>query len=701
MKTNYFYSLLTCVIVLVTLDVRGQENQLDEDLYALSLEDLMNIPIQSASKKAETLFDAPLSSYTITRSDIDRSGAPSIMEALRLAPGVIVREQSNGMYDIHIRGMENLTRTNGNFMKTNIYTLVMIDNRPVFNHGLGGTYWESLPVDINDVERIEIVRGPSSPLFGPNAVTGVINIITKRMNREEAFVNANVQSGNLNPAIANASIGKRLGNKFSVIVSGNFQDRRRYDDSYYNSSTGEYQPLEEYITDGTLRSMKYPNPERSLNKWGVNGYLNYKASEKTSIDLSLSTQGSSFQRQFLGSSFDYGTTKTSAANLAVNAGGLKFRTSYVDGHILDVNYDLPHGEYDYLVADAIAEYDIKLGTNYAITPGISIQSAEFDDTDYVNPNDGDVGYFNSSNKINTTAGFLRADLNFSKKFRVITGVRVDKFSTPDDAYLAYEFASTYKINENNLVRAAITRSNSGSFLGYNHLNIGGLVVGNENLDVFTLDMLELGYRLQLTKNLQFDIDAFRQTADNLTAIIQTSTNQEFQNIPTTATQTGVTLSVNFVPNDKIQFKPFVTIQKTETQDLPSIYLDPAFAQSIGMPVAYGDSEHLYTPGSYGGFYFNFRATQKLNVNLNGYYFSKQTNYDGSYDAENPDANPEQYEEGQISAKFLLNVKVSYELIKGLNGFVAGRNCLGSSSREFYGSEKTKGLFLVGLSYRMN
>ncbi len=368
---------------------------------------------------------------------------------------------------------------------------------------------------------------------------------------------------------------------------------------------------------------------------------------------------------------------------------------------MDVNYDLPHGEYDYWVADAIAEYDIKLGTNYAITPGVSIQSAEFDDTDYVNLNDGDVGYFNSSNKINTTAGFLRADLNFSKKFRVIAGVRVDKFSTPDDADLAYEFASTYKINENNLVRAAITRSNSGSFLGYNHLNIGGLVVGNENLDIFTLDMLELGYRLQLTKNLQFDIDAFRQTADNLTAILQTNTNQEFQNILTTATQTGVTLSVNFVPNDKIQFKPFVTLQMTETEDLPSVYLDPAFAQSIGMPVAYGDSEHRYTPGSYGGFYFNFRATQKLNVNLNGYYFSKQTNYDASYDAENPDANPAQYEEGQISAKFLLNAKVSYEIVKGLNGFVSARNCFGSSSREFYGSEKTKGLFLVGLSYRMN
>jgi iron complex outermembrane receptor protein len=155
--------------------------------------------------------------------------------------------------------------------------------------------------------------------------------------------------------------------------------------------------------------------------------------------------------------------------------------------------------------------------------------------------------------------------------------------------------------------------------------------------------------------------------------------------------------VNFVPNQKLQFKPFITLQKTETEDLPSLYVDP----SLGIPVTYSNSEHLHTPGSFGGFYFNYGATNKLNINLNGYYFGKHTNYDASFDAGNPDTDPEQYKQGQISGKFLLNVKVSYEVINGLNVFVGGRNLLGSSSREFYGSEQTKGLFLAGLSYKMN
>src|SRR6187549_1458526 len=240
MKT--IYGLLITISLLNTTKSWAQE--LEIDYYALSLEELMNIPIESASKKEETLFDAPLSSYTITRSDIDKAGSTSIMEALRLAPGVIVREQTNGVYDIHIRGFDNILRYSEDFTKSNLSTLVMIDNRPVFNHNLGGTFWEALPVDLNDVERIEIVRGPSAPLFGPNAVTGVINIITKRVSEGKTMVSANVQMGSPATTIANASVGKNFG-KFSTIVSGNFQKRDRFDDTYFLPATQDYYTVDQ------------------------------------------------------------------------------------------------------------------------------------------------------------------------------------------------------------------------------------------------------------------------------------------------------------------------------------------------------------------------------------------------------------------------------------------------------------------------
>lgn len=652
----------------------------------------MNIPINSASKKSETLFDAPLSSYTITKAEIEKSGAPTIMEALRLAPGVIVREQANGMYDIHIRGMENLTRTNGTFFKTNAYTLVMIDNRPVFNHGLGGTYWESLPVDVNDVERIEIVRGPSSPLFGPNAVTGVINIITKRMDTKDTMLSVNAQGGTLGTYATNLSVGKKFSDKFSMIVSGNLQNRDRVDSDYYNEGNGVYEP--------TNNPTRYDDQSRALNKWGVNGYLTYTANEDISFDLSLATQGSEFQKIFISNPLSEGSTENTSANLTAKIHGLDIRTSYLTGHNIDFKSNAPYAEYDFNVADFVAEYNIHIGEKFKITPGFSYQTTTFDDRDYVDPNQGIIGLFNAENSINTIAGYVRADLAFTEKWRVLGGLRLDKFSDPDDSYLAYELATTYKINEKNLVRAAFTKSNSGSFIGYNFVNIGGGQLGKTDLDLFTLTMIEVGYRVQISPKLQLDIDAFQQNADNLTAILQIDGvgTQQFMNVPTTATQIGTTISFNYVPNEKFQIKPFFTFQKTETKDLASIYLDPSLPSPPFPSVSYSDSKHEYTPGSYGGFYLNYQPINKFYINVSGYYFTKQTQYDQSYDV--ADENTPQYGFGQVDGKFMLNAKVSYEVVKGLNVFANARNLTGAKSREFYAGDQTAGLYMFGASFNL-
>ena len=115
-------------------------------------------------------------------------------------------------------------------------------------------------------------------------------------------------------------------------------------------------------------------------------------------------------------------------------------------------------------------------------------------------------------------------------------------------------------------------------------------------------------------------------------------------------------------------------------------------------MTYSNSTHRYTPGSYGGFYFNYRPTSKLNINLSSYYFGKQTQYDGSYDAN--DTSTPQYTYGQIQSKFMLNAKISYELVKNLNVFVSGRNILNSASREFYAADRTAGLYTRGLSYNL-
>jgi len=136
----------------------------------LTLEQLLDIPVISVSKKMEMVADAPAAVYVITSEDIIRSGVTTIPDALRMAPGVDVARSDSNSWAISIRGF-NSTLANK--------LLVLIDGRTVYNPVFGGALWEAHDLMLEDVERIEVVRGPGGTLWGANAVNGVINITTK------------------------------------------------------------------------------------------------------------------------------------------------------------------------------------------------------------------------------------------------------------------------------------------------------------------------------------------------------------------------------------------------------------------------------------------------------------------------------------------------------------------------------------------
>lgn len=141
------------------------------DLKHMSLEQLSQIEVTTPSKQPEKISRTPAAIYVITADDIRRAGVNSIPEALRLAPGVEVARIDADKWSIGIRGFgSRLTRD----------VLVLIDGRTVYTTLLAGTYWEVQDVLLEDVDRIEVIRGPGGTIWGPNAVNGVINIITKR-----------------------------------------------------------------------------------------------------------------------------------------------------------------------------------------------------------------------------------------------------------------------------------------------------------------------------------------------------------------------------------------------------------------------------------------------------------------------------------------------------------------------------------------
>ena len=140
------------------------------DLADFTLEQLSNVVVTSVSRREETLLRAPASIYVISGADIRRSGAPSLPEALRLAPNLHVARVDASQYAITARGFNSTTANK---------LLVLIDGRAVYTPLFSGTFWDAQDVMLEDVERIEVISGPGATLWGANAVNGVINVITK------------------------------------------------------------------------------------------------------------------------------------------------------------------------------------------------------------------------------------------------------------------------------------------------------------------------------------------------------------------------------------------------------------------------------------------------------------------------------------------------------------------------------------------
>ena len=215
------------------------------DIMGVSMDDLfamiMNKSVSSASKKAEDSFKSPLASTVITKAEIRSYGITSLEEALRLVPGMIVQERTNGMYDIHIRGLNNIPDNQMMLYTENMNTLLMIDGRIAHNYATGGIDFTMLPIGVEDVERIEVVRGANAALYGPNAVNGVINIITEKTTQNSKELQGNLTMGTHENYIGDVAYRKNINKKLSVGLTANLQYRRRNtNELYVYPTTGLY-----------------------------------------------------------------------------------------------------------------------------------------------------------------------------------------------------------------------------------------------------------------------------------------------------------------------------------------------------------------------------------------------------------------------------------------------------------------------------
>ncbi len=158
------------ILLLVGIIANLGAADLDIDITGTSLDQLMAMTVTSVSKKDQPVQQTAAAVYVLTNEDIRRAGVTSIPDALRLVPGVQVAQVNAGEWAVGIRGFG--TRSTNNL-------LVLIDGRAVYNPLFAGVFWEVQDVLLEDIERIEVIRGPGGAVWGANAVNGVINIITK------------------------------------------------------------------------------------------------------------------------------------------------------------------------------------------------------------------------------------------------------------------------------------------------------------------------------------------------------------------------------------------------------------------------------------------------------------------------------------------------------------------------------------------
>ena len=210
LKYPLWLFLFVAIALAAMGDQPGPESVGPAALKTLSLEELSQIEVTTPSKEPVKAFKTAAAIYIVTGEDIRRSGATCIPEALRLVPGVAVARIDANTWSIGIRGFgSDLTRS----------VLVLIDGRTVYTPLFDGTYWDVQDTMMEDIDRIEVIRGPGGTIWGPNAVNGVINVITKSAKETQGTL-VSAGGGDVEQGFLSARYGGGNGTDFNYRVYG-------------------------------------------------------------------------------------------------------------------------------------------------------------------------------------------------------------------------------------------------------------------------------------------------------------------------------------------------------------------------------------------------------------------------------------------------------------------------------------------------
>ncbi len=414
-----------CLLFLIFPTARAQDAT--TDLTSQSLEDLMRIEVTSASKKSETLSKAPAAIFVITGDDIRRGGFSSVPDALRIVPGLYVVQQSAHVWLVSARGFSNTF---------NDKMLVLIDGRMVYSPTFGGVYWDVQDPPLEDIDRIEVIRGPGGTLWGANAVNGVINIITKDAAKTQGPEISS--SGGVNEGYAaQVRYGGTAGDNFAYRIYGT---------SNYWLPTVNAAGAENYDT-------------WNISQGGAR--FDWKASPRDAV--TFDGGGYSGRVRDVAENFSPVSAPVSLNYITLVKGGhllARWKHTYQQGSSTDV---LGYCDWNDRVAVIDSDYratcDVELQHNYVLsdrqtlTLGGGVQTSQ--DTW---PTTFTTSFVPPSNRYTTYSAFLQYDVTLvPHTLRLIVGSKFDH-----NDYTGFEYQpqirAVWTPNQSNTIWAAVSRA---------------------------------------------------------------------------------------------------------------------------------------------------------------------------------------------------------------------------------------------------
>ncbi len=471
------------------------------DYMELSLEELINIEVVSASKKAQRLSDTDAAVYVITQEDLKRSGITNIPEALRMVPGVQVARIDANKWAISARGF------NGRFANK---LLVLMDGRSIYTPIFSGVFWDMQDTMMEDIDRIEVIRGPGATLWGANAVNGVINIITKNAaDTQGALVTAG--GGTEKQGFGAVRFGGKTGEDFYYRLFAKYSTQ---DDG-------------EYFTGGDAKDGGHAFRTGFRMDWQNKGTLQGEIF-KTNASGEIMTP--SLLPPY--SQLENEDNETNGGHLLG-----RWTEMFANGSELAVQFFYDRAEYDEIMNTVLTVDTIDFDVNHRLPLS--------DTQEFI----WGVGYRFSSDKIDTRSpeltaspndleyhlfsGFLQDEIYFlDKRLRLTLGSKFEHndftgFEIQPSARLLWAPERSYSMwaSVSRAVRTP-TRGETDIQINFEAIPAGAFlpyypgpgitrVTGSSNFDAEDLLAFELGYRVQPAETLSLDLAIFYNIYDNI------------------------------------------------------------------------------------------------------------------------------------------------------------------------------------------